>query len=61
MLYEVITSRPDAPLNIAVHRVPSACQLAIALACLGSIVLFFEADALFRIARLLLPGGAHAG
>jgi len=54
-------SRPDAPLNIAVHRVPSACQLAIALACLGSIVLFFEADALFRIARLLLPGGAHAG
>jgi multicomponent Na+:H+ antiporter subunit D len=54
-------SRPDEALNIADHRVPLACQLAIGLACLGSVLLFFQADVLYRIARLLLPGGAHGG
>jgi len=54
-------SRAETPLNITGHKVPLTCQLAIGLTCLGSVVLFFQADALYRIARLLLPGGAHAG
>ena len=35
--------------------------VAIGLACLGCVLLFFQADALYRIARLLLPGGTHGG
>jgi multicomponent Na+:H+ antiporter subunit D len=54
-------SRPEAPLNIAVHKAPLACEVAIGLACLGCVVLFFQADALYRVARLLLPGGTHGG
>jgi multicomponent Na+:H+ antiporter subunit D len=54
-------SRPDAPLNIADHKVPHACQVAIGLACLGCVLLFFQADALYRVARLLLPGETHGG
>ena len=52
-------SRPVEALNIADHRVPMTCQVAIGLACLGCVLLFFQADALYRIARLLLPGGTH--
>jgi len=52
-------SRPVEALNIADHRVPMTCQVAIGLACLGCMLLFFQADALYRIARLLLPGGTH--
>jgi multicomponent Na+:H+ antiporter subunit D len=52
-------SRPDEALNIADHRVPLTCQVAIGIACLGCVLLFFQADALLRIARLLLPGGMH--
>ena len=52
-------SRPDTPLNSADHQVPLACEVAIGLACLGCVVLFFQADALYRVARLLLPGGTH--
>ncbi|MGD8874960.1 MAG: proton-conducting transporter membrane subunit [Gammaproteobacteria bacterium] len=54
-------SRPEEALNIADHRVPLSCQVAIGLACLGCVLLFFQGDALYRIARLLLPGGTHAG
>jgi len=54
-------SRPDTPLNIADHKVPLACEVAIGLACLGCLVLFFQADTLYRLARLLLPGGTHGG
>jgi len=54
-------SRADAPLNIADHKVPLTCHVAIGLACLGCVLLFFEADAMYRIARLLLPGGTHGG
>ncbi len=52
-------SRPDMPLNVADHKVPLTCQVAIGLACLGCVALFFQADALYRVVRLLLPGGAH--
>jgi multicomponent Na+:H+ antiporter subunit D len=52
-------SRPDTPLNSADHQVPLTCQVAIGLACLGCVLLFFQADALYRVARLLLPGGTH--
>jgi multicomponent Na+:H+ antiporter subunit D len=54
-------SRPVEALNIADHRVPMTCQVAIGLACLGCVLLFFQADALYRIARLLLPGDIHGG
>jgi multicomponent Na+:H+ antiporter subunit D len=53
--------RPDLPAVIATDKVPWACVLAIGLSCLGSLVLFFQADALYRVARLLLPGGVHGG
>jgi len=54
-------SRPVEALNIADHRVPMTCQVAIGLACLGCVLLFFQAGALYRIARLLLPGDIHGG
>jgi multicomponent Na+:H+ antiporter subunit D len=54
-------SLPTSPLNIADHKVPFTCQVAIGLACLGCVVLFFQADALYRVACLLLPGDGHGG
>ena len=54
-------SSPDTPLNIAAHKVPWTCQLAIVLACLGCVLLFFQADTLYRLARLLLPGETPGG
>ncbi|MGD8619623.1 MAG: proton-conducting transporter membrane subunit, partial [Gammaproteobacteria bacterium] len=52
--------RPDLPAAIATDKVPWPCVLAIGLSCLGSLVLFFQADALYRVARLL-SGGVHGG
>jgi multicomponent Na+:H+ antiporter subunit D len=55
-------SRSVEPLNIADHSEPLSCRIAIGLACLGCVLLFFQADALYRMARLLLPGeGMHGG
>jgi multicomponent Na+:H+ antiporter subunit D len=54
-------SHPGEPLNIADHRVPLTCQVAIGLACLGCVLLFFQAGALHRIASLLLSGDFHGG
>jgi multicomponent Na+:H+ antiporter subunit D len=52
-------SSPDRALEGTATGVPLSCRVAIGLTCLGSVVLFFQADALYRVARLLLPGGAH--
>ena len=42
-----------------IREAPLACLLAIGMTALGCVGLFFYADALYAIARLLTPGGGH--
>ncbi len=51
---------PSADMAVAgIREAPPACLLAIGFTTLGCLGLFFYADTLYAIARLLIPGGSH--
>ena len=50
---------PTDMAGAGVREAPPACLLAIGATALGCVGLFFYADSLYILARLLVPGGGH--